>query len=44
VEGEHLSSPEPGYPTEETSPYGDEVPDPEHPEPIGSTTPSRDQS
>jgi ferritin-like metal-binding protein YciE len=44
VEGEHLSSPEPGYPAEQTKPYGDAVPDPEHPEPIGSTTPNRDQS
>jgi ferritin-like metal-binding protein YciE len=44
VEGEHLSSPEPGYPTEQTRPYGDRVPDPEHPESIGSTTPNQDQS
>jgi ferritin-like metal-binding protein YciE len=44
VEGEHLASPEPGYPTEDTKPYGDEVPDPEHAEPIGSTTPNRDRS
>jgi ferritin-like metal-binding protein YciE len=44
VDGDHLASPEPGYPTEQTKPYGDEVPDPEHAEPIGSTTPNRDRS
>jgi ferritin-like metal-binding protein YciE len=42
VEGEHLSSPEPGYPTEDTQPYSDEAPEPERPQPIGSTTPERD--
>jgi ferritin-like metal-binding protein YciE len=44
TEGEHLTSPEPGYPTERTKPYSDEVPEPEHPEPIGSTTPSQDRA
>ncbi len=44
TEGEHLASPEPGRPVDQTKPYGDEVPDPEHPESIGPTTPDRDQS
>jgi hypothetical protein len=43
-EGEHLSSPEPGYPAGETEPHGDEVPSPEHPEDIGSNPPDGDES
>jgi hypothetical protein len=43
TEGEHFSSPEPGYPTEQTTPYGDEVPEPEQPQPIGST-PNQDRA
>jgi ferritin-like metal-binding protein YciE len=44
TEGEHLSSPEPGYPSEQTEPYGKEIPDPRHPEAIGSTAPNRDRA
>jgi ferritin-like metal-binding protein YciE len=43
TEGEHLASPEPGYPTEDTQPYGNGAPEPERPQPIGSTTPERDR-
>ena len=42
VEGEHLGSPEPGHPARETTPYGETVPEPEQPQPIGSTTPDKD--
>lgn len=44
TEGEHLASPEPGYPAEQTKPYGEEIPGPERPQPVGSTTPDRDRS
>lgn len=44
TEGEHLASPEPGYPAEQTKAYGEEVPSPEHPEPIGSTIPDQDRA
>lgn len=44
TEGEHLSSPEPGYPTKQAQPYSDEFPDPGHPERIGSTTRGQDQA
>ena len=45
TEGEHLSSPEPGHPAEETQPPGG-VPEGahEHPEDIGGTTPDKDTS
>ncbi|MDQ6841450.1 MAG: hypothetical protein M3025_03365 [Actinomycetota bacterium] len=45
AEGEHLSFPEPGYPTEETQPP-DGLPDRphEHPEEIGETTPDKQSS
>jgi ferritin-like metal-binding protein YciE len=42
AEGEHLASPEPGHPGAETQPVGGGVPDPEHPERIGATTPGKD--
>jgi hypothetical protein len=42
TQGEHLSLPEPGYPTEDKRPDADEIPSPEHPKPVGSTTPNRD--
>ena len=44
TEGEHLSSPEPGYPTEQTRPYGDGIPDPEHPESVGHTAADQDRT
>jgi ferritin-like metal-binding protein YciE len=44
TEAEHLDSPDPGHPADDTRPVGGGVPDPEHPEPIGTTTPERDQS
>lgn len=44
TEGEHLASPEPGHPADQTRPHGGKVPDPEHPEPIGQTTPHRDSA
>jgi ferritin-like metal-binding protein YciE len=44
TEGEHLSSPERGYPARETTPYGDGIPNPEHPERIGGTTPDKDRT
>jgi hypothetical protein len=45
TEGEHLSSPEPGHPAEETQPPGG-VPEGahEHPEDIGETTPDEQTS
>ena len=45
TEGEHLSSPEPGYPTEETQPQeGVSEGEHEHPEDIGGTTPDQQTS
>jgi ferritin-like metal-binding protein YciE len=41
-EGEHLESPEPGHPAGQTEPIEGGVPDPEHPERIGATTPGKD--
>ncbi len=43
-QGEQLASPEPGYPAETTRPYGEEIPDPEHPERIGSTVAGKDSA
>jgi ferritin-like metal-binding protein YciE len=42
--GDHLRSPAPGYPAGQTAPQGARVPSPEHPEPVGSTTPERDRA
>jgi ferritin-like metal-binding protein YciE len=42
AEGEHLESPAPGHPAGETQPIGEGIPDPEHPERIGTTTPDKD--
>ena len=45
TEGEHLSSPDPGYPTEQTQPPGGiEESAHEHPEDIGETTPDKQSS
>ncbi len=44
TEGEHLASPEPGHPAGDVTPYGGEVPDPEHPETIGDTKPEQDRA
>lgn len=44
TEAEHLASPEPGYPAEQTKPYGDQVPEPERPQPVGSTTADQDRA
>jgi ferritin-like metal-binding protein YciE len=44
TEGEHLASPDAGHPAGEANPYGNQVPNPEHPEPIGPTTPDQDQA
>jgi hypothetical protein len=45
TEGEHLSSPEPGYPAEETDPHGGVPPGVhEHPEDIDDTTPDKQSS
>ncbi len=45
AEGEHLSSPEPGYPAEQTQPQGG-MPEGahEHPEDIDDTTPDQQSS
>jgi ferritin-like metal-binding protein YciE len=42
AEGEHLESPEPAHPAGEAEPVGGGVPDPEHPERVGATTPDKD--
>ena len=44
TEADHLSSPDPGYPADQTTPYGEEAAGPEHPERVGSTTPDKDQA
>ncbi len=45
TEGEHLSSPEPGHPVDETAPAGGVPPRAhEHPEDIGETTPDKQSS
>ena len=44
TEGEHLSGPEPGHPADQTEPARGDVPDAEHPESVGATTPERDQA
>jgi hypothetical protein len=45
TEGEHLSSPEPGYPAEETQPLGGVREGAhEHPEDIDDTTPDKQTS
>lgn len=38
TEAEHLASPEPGHPTEQTKPYGEKAPGSEHPEQTGDDT------
>ena len=45
TEGEHLSSPDPGHPTDETEPHGGLQDNPhEHPEDIGDTEPDKQSS
>lgn len=45
TEGEHLSSPDPGHPTDETSPEeGLEGGEHEHPEDLEDTTPDQQSS
>jgi ferritin-like metal-binding protein YciE len=44
TEGDHLTAPEPGHPVGQTQPYGGEVPDAEHPESVGATTPNEDRA
>ncbi len=44
-EGEHLESPEAGYPTKETQPHGGLPDEPhQHPEDIDDTTPDKQSS
>lgn len=42
--GHSVTSPEPGHPVGETTPYGDGIPSPEHPERVGSTAAEKDSA
>jgi hypothetical protein len=42
TDADNFTPPEPGYPAGQTAPHGGRVPDAEHPQPVGSTTPERD--
>ncbi len=44
TEADHLASPEPGHPAGKTKPYGSQVPEPEDPQPIGTTSADQDRA
>jgi ferritin-like metal-binding protein YciE len=44
TEADHLKSPEPGHPVDETTPYGGNGGEVEDPQTVGSTTPDRDSA